>query len=104
MPSKTNPNPTQPEGEITSPMNVTVHNYPNEAPIVNVSQPDIKTESPAINIIVDPTPINVQNTVNVPTQPVPDVKVENKIETPKREKKNVKIKYDGLGRPTELEG
>lgn len=87
-------------------VNVTVHNYPTKEPVVNVSQPDFKMDTPNVTIVVDPTPINIENKVNVdvPQQPAPTVNVEPVINIPERKPKKVKINYDKTGKPTELEG
>jgi hypothetical protein len=87
-------------------VNVTVHNYPAKEPIVNVSQPEIKTETPNIIVQVDPTPVTIKNEVNVdvPQQPAPTVNVAPVVNIPERKPKKVKINYDKTGKPTELEG
>ena len=59
------------------PVNVTVHNYPADAPVVNVEGADapvvnITVEQP--DITVEPTPIVVHN--NIPEQPTPIVNIE----------------------------
>jgi len=58
------------------PVSVTVHNHPGEAPVVNVAAAEAqKAETPVVNVTVSPTPVTVENTVNVPEQPAPDVNV-----------------------------
>ena len=52
------------------PVNV---NITNQQPPVHV---DVETEPREYPINVNPTPVTIENVVNVPTQPIPDVKVQ----------------------------
>lgn len=80
------------------PVNVTVHNHPGEPPIVNI--PETKSEQPIINVSVNPTPVTVENTVNVPEQPPTTVNVAApvvNVTTPKREKRTITAEVKRAG-------
>ena len=83
------------------PWNITVNNHPGEPPVVNVAAAEFKAEAPVVNVNVEPTPIQnnvqvsptpvtVENTVNVPEN-VPDVVVQA------RKARKVKVTRDKNG-------
>ena len=87
---------------VAQPVNVTVHNHPDAAPVVNV--PETKAvDAPVVNVQVNPTPVTVENTVNVPEQAAPTVNVTNDVApagvtvVQQAKPRKVKIKKDSQG-------
>jgi hypothetical protein len=72
-----------------------------DAPQINVEKSDIIIPAPVVNVRVEPTPVNIDNTVNVPETPAPIVNVTAEI-TPRKLNK-VKVDRDMTGKITALE-
>lgn len=68
---------------VPQPVNVTVHTHPGEPPVVNVEPPQVNIENQMpeikqadVHVEVNPTPVTVENTVNVPKQDAPIINIQ----------------------------
>lgn len=88
--SMLDPQPIQPQ-----PINITAHIQPGQAPTVHVAAPNVTVKgaeaqtipAPVVNVTVNPTPVTIENTVNVP----------------KAEPRNARIITDADGKPTGIQ-